>query len=847
MNPRCIDAVNAAAGRNLSASEILAIESRLTDTMRRLARSEKDWAGLSHDQRVTMAAERARQDLEAEASRKVTNAQLQILKTAAMESRIERLMKVGDTSKTVLGKGRPKTSRSQALADELNETRALIETEKVLAITHMVETISAAKSRDGASFGRKIAMFLWDADNPSMTKDLVREIFAKGEAGTGNLVAQEGAKAWLNVIELMRQRFNGAGGDVRKLEYGYLPQPHDPGRVRAAGPDAYASKVLGLLDRSQYLREDGSWMTDPEVSAVLREAWNTIQSEGMNKVAPGAHIGEGARANRGSDARVIHFKDGDAWLQYMAEFGKGNLYDAMIGHVGGISRSISLVERYGPNPNAQMRLQFDLASRADGELEKVGVGLGQMRVDARGMWSVLNGSASSAANETWAGVGQTVRNIETATKLGFTVLKSLPDVASYFVTTGYNRLPYWEAIANLKRVATDASARKFLAMHGLMAHSAIESLNRWSVENIRQSWSGQLANSTMRLSLAGAWDDWFSRAFGMTKMHALGNMAGTPWENLTQWDRALLERRGVTTEDWSVINQARVDDFNGMKFLTPDSIMNTGHERGHEIASKVLSIVRDEIQYAVIKPDLTTQAARTWNGTQAGTGLGEFARSTMLFKSFPFAMVTRHFRRLLDMPAVTDGSAPVMANRLVYSGALILAGTALGAIANQGVQVVLGKDPIDMFGPHAAKFWAQAFATGGGLGFYGDLLMRNSTEDRGAWDSVGKTLGGPVISDMADLYSLTKGNIDQYIAGKPSHAGAEMARYAQGHLPYVNLWYAKAAVDHAVMHSLQESLSPGYLERMRSRAEKDWGQGFWWQPGAMDPSRAPDLGVAFGQ
>ena len=31
------------------------------------------------------------------------------------------------------------------------------------------------------------------------------------------------------MIDGMRERFNCSGGDIRKLMYGYLPQPHDAG------------------------------------------------------------------------------------------------------------------------------------------------------------------------------------------------------------------------------------------------------------------------------------------------------------------------------------------------------------------------------------------------------------------------------------------------------------------------------------------------------------------------------------------------------------------------------------------------------------------------------------------
>ena len=151
-----------------------------------------------------------------------------------------------------------------------------------------------------------------------------------------------------------------------------------------------------------------------------------------------------------------------------------------------------------------------------------------------------------------------------------------------------------------------------------------------------------------------------------------------------------------------------------------------------------------------------------------------------------------------------------------------------------------------LFRSHAAKFWLKAFATGGGGGFYADLLTRDSSQDRSALDAIGKLMG-PTFSDISDFVQLTKGNIDAKLAGKKTHAGAEAVKFARSHVPYINMWYAKAAMDHAVMNSVQENLSPGYLSKMQQRASKEWGQQYWYPPGQSTPARAPDLGKAIGQ
>ena len=838
MNPKCrlqLNNARAVAGRQpMTAGQEAAIETRLSRAMRQLARTDPNWRSLTPDQRMLAGAQRAAQDIAAEAARKVANAQAQALKTAELETRIQDQL-------SAQGMAGQKLERTAALVHDFERTTAYIDGVKRDNVRGLMDLISAADNQQGATMGRKALMVLFDAQNPVMTHDLALEVFAQGKANTGNAAAKAGAQAWLGVTDAMRQRFNAGGGDVGKLDYGYLPQAHDQIRVLKAGPDAWANEVLPMLDRSRYVQEDGARMSDPEVLDALRGAWETISSDGANKRAPGAAQGTGARANRGSESREIHFKDGDAYLAYLSKYGTGSMYDAMIGHIGGLSRDIGLVERYGPNPEAQAKLQFDLAQRADGD-GAMGGGVRVFGNKADAYWRLLNGSAGSPMSARIAQVGQHTRNVETFGKLQGAVLSSVTDMGTYFVTTGFNNLSYWDAFKNIGGAMTK-DTKAFMNSHGMIAESAISDLNRWAGENIAQSWSGRIAAATMRLSLMNAWTDTLRRGFQLTHMQGVGKMRATDWGNLAEYDQWRLSQAGMTADDWSVLQTAKPIVHNGAEFVTPDAIYATGNPRAGEVVAKYLGMLVDESEVAVLNPDLATRAITTAGGSQAGTFPGELWRSVAQFKSFPIAMLSRHWRRMLETPQGLDG-APVMANRLAYGGALMVSLTALGAIAFQSKQIVSGKDPVDMTTP---KFWLRAFGQGGGFGFVGDMLLADTTDDRSPMDSFSRMFLGPTFGSAADLYALTKGNIDQKLAGKDTHAGAEAIRFVRSHAPLVNLWYAKGALDHAGLHALQESASPGYLARIQSKAQKDWHQGYWWKPGTGLPERAPSFADLAGR
>ncbi len=837
MHPNCITAVRAAAnGRNITDAKIKAIEERIALKKKQLAWNDpQGWHAKTPEQRTTEAALAAMKDIEAEAARKEYLGTLQIIKTDETGQRITELQ----------GLSGQKVTRSQALVRDIENTHNYVGAIHDDAVGGLKALIDAAESKDGTGTLRNLAMRIFNLDNPAMTADVVREVFRNADGHTGNKVAQAGARAWLDTIENLRVRFNAAGGDVGKLAYGYLSQSHDAVRIAEANADVWARKVLPLLDRRQYLNEEGSLMKDGDLLKVLEGVHETLKRNGQNKVEPGQYQGMGKRANAGSERRVLHFKDGDAWMAYMQEFGEGSLYDAMLGHIGAMSRNIGLVERYGPNPEQQFKLQADLAQREDGK--------GTVANRAKGntpeaYWSILSGKTGSPENAFIAARFQDARNIQTAAKLGGAIVSSFTDVGTIAATLHYDRLPYFDMLKNIGR-NLDRDHREFLQAHGVIAEHLTSTLNRWTGDNMTHSLTGRVANSVMKLSFMNAWTDGLRSAFSATMMQGFARKLGKGWGQLDEWDRFLMGRKGITEADWEIISKAAPTERDGVAYLTRDGILGTQEPGAVEAATKWMAFVSDEAQFAVINPDMATRAAATWGGLPAGTLRGEAARSFMQFKSFPMAMLTRHWGRVFDTPQGLEG-APAGFGAQTPTGAginkvAVLAGLnvslmMLGAIVLQTKAVLQGKDPYDMT---EGKFWTRALGQGGGMGYVGDMLTKDPTEQRGNnFEQTGGVLLGPAGGAVAGLAGdLMLTNAWEAAKGKETHAGAEALRWTNAQLPYVGLWQVRGAWEHWFLHNAQEALNPGYLGRMRSRAMKDWGQGYWWGPGEGAPDRAPDL------
>ncbi|AZY52834.1 hypothetical protein [Bordetella avium] len=817
MRNECIEAVAQAIGRSITQKEAQDIENRIVRAMRERARQDPAaWRQLDEAARLRAAADDAAQGLMHEAAKAKQRVALTILAHDKVVNRYQSLVDSGQKP-------------FQAVARVLDDASRFA---KGVANEYFSGLIDAMEA-----VGPK---WLGMVENAGQAADLVREIFG---VSTGNAMAAKGAKAWLETVEAMRQRFNAAGGDIGKLDYGYLPQPHDDLRVLRAGQDQWVNDTLPLLDRARYVDEAGNVLNDAQLADMLNNAWETITTGGRNKMEPGKAAGVGMRANRGSDHRVIHFKDAESYLTYAAKYNKGGVLSAMQGHVARLAKDIALVEEFGPNPPTQWRYLHDLASKS-GDMDWAG---GALPVRTQEMWDVLNGNAGSVINPRLAEIAQGARNIEVFGKLGQAFISSVTDIPTYFLTTGFNRLGFGESLVNLIR-AFGGESRDYANRAGLVAESLVSDMNRWAESNVGRGWTGKLANATMKASLLEAWTDSIRRGFSITMMGALGKMSRLEWSALEAGDRARLERQGITETDFKVWKLATPESWNGSDMLTPQALRaipeadlqaaGLSLRDQNRAVSKLLGSIVDESEFASLAQDLQTRAFTTGGGPK-GTVSGEFRRSIMLFKGFPLAMISRHWGRVADQWRNGDKASSV-----AYGAALTTSLTIFGALAIELKDLVNGKDPRPM---NTAKFWAAAYSQGGGLGIFGDMLYTGLGGNNRAGSPNWASFFGPVFGSAVDLANLTVGNAGQALQGKTTYAGAEALRFARGHMPFVNLWYAKSAIDHAGLQDLQEMLSPGYLARMRQTAMKEWGQDYWWRPGQGAPARAPDFGNITGR
>ena len=183
--------------------------------------------------------------------------------------------------------------------------------------------------------------------------NLVHEMLGED---SGDAMAKGVAKIFADVNEKLRQQFNAAGGSIGKLEGGYIPQSHDPRALLNAKYDTWREFILPLLDREKMRNPlTGGVMTDADLERGLRATYDRVTTDGWIDREPFSQVfGKDMLAHQHSDHRFIHFKDADAYLKYQREFGHGDPFAALMGHINTMVRDTVIMERLGPDPKAMM-------------------------------------------------------------------------------------------------------------------------------------------------------------------------------------------------------------------------------------------------------------------------------------------------------------------------------------------------------------------------------------------------------------------------------------------------------------------------------------------------------------
>lgn len=837
MKDQCKAAVAKALGKqSLNQQEALDIENRIKDAMKNLARKDiQNWRNLSDADKLTEAGKRVALDIQEQLKRKNKIAAQDIL----------------TQSKNLAMLDHPTLSSSEVV-DRLIAPHG--DMSGVQSLDSKARGIAGIYRGDLIEFYANIKGGLKIFTDQALVKNIVDERFGKD---SGDPLAKNISNKMGEVFEGMRQRFNRSGGDIGKLDDWGLPQTHSMEKIALAGKDAWVQKSEQLIDTSKYVHEDGNFYSQQEIRDLLEYSFDTLTSNGANKIEIGRQSTGGVSSkvtSRHSESRVLHFKDADAWMEYQKDFGGMQFVDLVEAHINGLSKDIALVENLGSNPKNSMRILMDAAEKKDWSKGLAPKDTGKTRKRAQTMFEEFMGQ-NSPQSEVLANLGLAYRSMNVASMLGGTTLSSFTDQAMIAKTASIHNIAYRKTFGELITQLNPKNTEDRALAHslGLATEEMLGSIARWSDDGLTSVHgksevmarvSNSLASQVMRVSGLNALTAASKIGFSKMLMEKYGRLSrDKAWTDLHADDRELMQKTGLSERAWEVMRLADpVIDRKGNQLMSarsiyeiPDSKLTTfgdPQKVRDEVASSFQAHLLDEQGMAVIEAGLRE---RTWmtGGIKKGSVMGEILKGITQFKSFPTAFLMRHGSRAMSMEKGIS--------KVAYGASLFGMTTILGALVVQLKEIVNGNDPSTMWDSDDPKksldFFKRSAVQGGGLSILGDIIVAGTdTTGRGATDFA----MGPLGADFKAALNLTVGNTTQLANGVETNAANEAFKVLKGKIPAQNLWYTKAVANRLVFDEMQDMIAPGYREKLLRKAETKYGRTRYWGDDIGD-IQAPDF------
>jgi hypothetical protein len=849
MRDQCVEAVTRAAvgmGRKLTQTDLRGIEDRIIKAKTQLARADRDaWIKMSETERLEKAGELASQELLHDALKRRQREELAIIKTAERDNALQRMQ----------GRG-------------LSEVDAFTRYNFFVADGKGgIQSIESTAKAHSANWKRQLSD-LWDLEHSNLinlfsnkqnSADFFTELYRKD---SGNPLAKKAADQYVALTEKIIKDMNDAGFDIGNLADYRSPQKMSWWKVWKAAEtdrDGTIRDWMAHVDRSKYVNQDGTLMDEVQLGQFLNTALQTVMTNGLNK-PKGA--GVGSLSNRHSQHRQLHWKDAESFMYIMDKYSESNPVDMIWSQMDRMGREYALVQKYGPNPIDSFYGEVSRIAETATPKEKAKL---DVLVDA---FDHFVGYQPAITNPKTTRFLQNLRQAMSAVFLGSNTISQLGDQATLVQTARAMNVPVAQAFIEQMSQATSAADREAARSLGLGLESISTNISRIADSGGDGFW-GKATNAVLTVNLSNHLTAAVRSGFGVAMLSHIGSMTRRfdSLEKLSDVDRGIMDSKGVTPEVWGIWRAAgKKPEYRDV--LSPDGIANltdeevlalvpdrvaavdearlsqkgrdaklaqTAEEARQQAITQLLGMTIEESHMASLQP---SQLASRVGSRHLGDS--ELARVLFQFKQFPIAYFVQHIMQRSAM----NGEG--MSSRMAYTVPLVTASTVMGGLALMLADLAAGRDPREIYDEDdwksSGKFAIQAMTKGGGLGILGDLL---NPETVLTTDPAAQQLG-PGAGYLLNVGQLVHKGIGWGLAEEgdteaaKAKFGGEAAQLIKSSIPGQNIWWARAALHNYVLNDLHEFMAPGYKDRVRGAAEKNYGAGFW--IGGEEGTRPPDFG-----
>lgn len=697
-----------------------------------------------------------------------------------------------------------------------------------------------------------------------------------------------------SVVEELRLFFNEAGGVIRKLENYDVPHRHNPSALRKATKKAWVARLLDddMIDwkgTENYAtgRPFQIGETKPPretLERFLGEIWDNI-------VFGKAGQGRRSLVSRRAEARVLKFASADKWMEYNKDFGDGDFFKTLMGHLNAMSHDIATLRTFGADMEKGIQFEIDVArerAKAEGRPDLVNTKWDKW---AERMARVYKGPGMAPQDrELFASSMSTMRHVMTGGMLDRAVVPSMSDFASIHLTARAAGLNAGNIFSTYGRIMKDMIAEGRMTTEMAMQHQwamstladAGGAVARFQNEVPGAEWAEMLSSLAMKVQGLSQHTDAARMAVNMEFWATFAREAKHSFDNIDPDFRRALDDYGIRADDWEKFRNGpkytagaqgrKLDRDDPLYRKVADPLEAQGLETGNlevwspangaavpaadfmnphywlantdlprreamDIFMKFQGFMEEWQERAVPTGRLSAKAVMdpVGFGLQPGTAMYEIMKSGTMFKSFIGAFTVNQIRLLQY--------APDMKSRALHVAFLVGEMTALGAVAQVTLDVLGGNDPSNVTTPF---FWWRAMLRGGGLGPIGDIIQTGEMRYGGG---AAAYLAGPVVGLSQDLMSLTYGNLSEVMQGKDPRWQKDVIRILRRNTPLADTPLAGPAVQRLIFDELHKIIDPEAQKTLRKAAaarKRNTGNDAFWPIGSTLPERAPNLGAIIG-
>jgi hypothetical protein len=675
-----------------------------------------------------------------------------------------------------------------------------------------------------------------DFSEGRMDIEIMREMNGKS---TGIKNAKNIAKVLKESQNSWRLRLNDLGANIGELDDWITRTTHNTEKM------ANASKGSRLLDdnRSAWveytqtklnLKRTFADVNDPvEINKILSSIYDSLMTgDHMKYGGTNSIYGTKNVTNRLNSSRVLHFKDLQARQEYNIKFGEPSLQTSVFNVLTSSAKNIVMMQELGTNPqdtfNKILALLKKKYKSSDYQIVR------DLNFENfRGAFAEVDGSANIAGSQILAKIGEVVRSTGDMARLGGTVITSFADLGPYMTSTNFQGRGLLTGLFEAINGLFGGNPKAAMEALEVISNSVVVS-NRGNVYADGADGTGAINNLRNKFFKWNGLNGWIaslksSMALGVSKFY--GSLSETKFLDLEKRERNFLTLYGIDEGKWNMLRSIKTLAVDNKRYLTAEAVDDISDDVINSYVGRKLSareirnfkkdlqltwknVLNDQGTHGTPEPDTQIRSI-TRMGTVRGTAMGEVNRFVMQYKNFAVSLYKKILRREMDSYG-PDESRLIGATMLAST---LMLGTIFGYIVLSVKDMLSGRSPRD---PKKLGVVMQSFVQGGGAGIYGDFLMSEIQNQYG--NGIFETALGPTASDIKKFIDVVK-NMNE-----PKKAGKKFLQLAEGHTPFINLYYTKAAYDYLIGYQIKEYLDPGFFNRMKKRNEENRGQTYYFKP-----------------